>query len=147
MLPPIEGPNWFIALAKKFSDSAREQHDARRAIDLVIHAVEYPLPAESGSRNGSICRITGTCTTLMRRCQRKYSGCSPGKFTGSHHAFAVRPPGSHPKNGQTVLSERIPSWGRRKFEVTDVVSEPQPEPGTDWHDNQSLIAGRKCRHA
>ena len=44
-------------------------------------------------------------------------------------------------------SERVPGRSRRKFEIADVVSEPESKPSTDWHYDHLLIAGRKCRHA
>ena len=45
------------------------------------------------------------------------------------------------------LSEWVPRRSRRKLKIADVVSEPESEPGPDWHHDHMLIAGRKCRHA
>src|ERR1700688_2603437 len=43
------------------------------------------------------------------------------------------------------VSERVPARARGKLEVPDISAEPQPDAGTDRHDND--IAGGKRGHA
>jgi hypothetical protein len=46
-----------------------------------------------------------------------------------------------------VTSEGVPGRAFREFEIPEIGSEPQPESGTDRHQDHMTIAGRKRRHA
>jgi hypothetical protein len=48
--------------------------------------------------------------------------------------------------GGRVGLKWVPGRSRREFKIADVVSEPEPEPGADWHHDHFFIGGSKGRH-
>jgi hypothetical protein len=75
--------------------------------------------------------------------------CRPsiGGASGAAASYQHRQASGIAGTASGAPSEPVPGRIRSKFEIADVVSEPESKPSADRHYDHLLIAGRKCRHA